>query len=131
MEAKRVAESVFENDACPIYTCHFVPVAAKAALDSARCSRTASTLRREIGMPRVVLVRGELNRMTDSILFGISFKTPTYFPPPAATIDDNSASPKANAGAVSMFWRDRCMEFFILFRTALLSCLFRQICFQL
>ena len=77
VEAKRVAESVSENDACPVCTCHFASAPANAASDSARCSRTASAVKCEIGMAKVVLVRGELNRTSDSILFGISFNTPT------------------------------------------------------
>jgi len=131
VEAKRVAESVFENDACPVCICHFAPAPANAASDSARCSRTASAVKREIGRPRVVLVCGELNRTIDSILCGISFKTPTYLPPPAATIDEISVSPRARAGPVSIFSFRRCMESFILFQTASLSCLFRQACFRL
>lgn len=95
MEAKGVTESVFENDARAACICHFAPALANAASDSARCSRTASGVKHEIRMPRVVLVCGELNRTIGSILFGISFKTPTYFPPPAATIDEKSVSPKA------------------------------------
>src|ERR1700758_911319 len=45
-------------------------------------------------MPSVVLVCGEMNRMIDSIFSGISPRTPTYFPPPASTIEDISASLK-------------------------------------
>jgi hypothetical protein len=49
-------------------------------------SDTASTLSRETGSPSVVLVRGDKNRTTVSILPGISWSRPTYLPPPAATI---------------------------------------------
>jgi len=131
VEAIRVAKSVLENDACPVCIRHFAPAPPNAASDSARCSRTASAVKREIGRPRVVLVRGELNRTTDSILYGISFKTPTYLPPPAATIDEISVSPRTRAGPVSIFSFRRCMESFILFQTASLSCLFPQACFRL
>jgi hypothetical protein len=60
VEAKQVAEFALENDACPACLCHFAPALANAASDSARWSRTASTVKREIGIPNVVLVRGEL-----------------------------------------------------------------------
>jgi hypothetical protein len=91
VEAKRIAESIFENYARADCICHFEPASAKAASDSASCSRTASTVKRDIGMPNVVLVCGEINRMIDSILSGISLRTPTYLPPPASTIEDISA----------------------------------------
>jgi hypothetical protein len=93
-EAKRIAESIFENYARADCICHFEPAPAKAASDSASCSRTASTVKRDIGMPNVVLVCGEMNRMIDSIFWGISLRTPTYLPPPASTIEVISASLK-------------------------------------
>src|SRR6201998_4080254 len=129
VEAKRIAESVFENDACPVCISHLAPASANAASDSVRCSRTASTVKREIGSPRVALVRGETNRTTDSILSGISFKTPTYRPRPAATIEESSVSPKSRAGPVSIPSSRPCMASFILFQTVLHSCLFHQACF--
>jgi hypothetical protein len=94
VELKRIAESVFENYACADCICHFERASAKAASDSASCSRTASTVKRDIGMPSVVLVCGEANRMIDSIFSGIALRTPTYLPPPASTIEDISASLK-------------------------------------
>lgn len=51
-------------------------------------------------MPNVVLVCGEVNRMTDSILWGIASSTPTYFPPPASTIKEISASLGGNVRAL-------------------------------
>ena len=128
VKAKRVAESVFENDACPVCICHLASASANAASDSARCSQTASTVKREIGRARVVLVLGELNRTTHSILSAISFQTPTYLPPPAATIEENSVSPKCKAGLVSNSSSRRCVESFILFQTTLHSCLFHPAC---
>jgi len=120
------------RERCPLGRVrHFVPTSANAASDSARCLRTASTVKLEIRMPSVVLVRGELKSTTDSILFGISFKTPTYFPPPAETIDEISVLPKSIAGAVSISWSDRCFKSFTLFQTASLSRLFHQNCFRL
>jgi hypothetical protein len=97
VEAKRIAESTFENYASADCICHFEPASAKAASDSASCSRTASTVKHDIGMSNVVLVCGEINRMIDSILSGISLRTPTYLPPPASTIEDISASLKRAA----------------------------------
>jgi hypothetical protein len=64
----------------------------KAALDSANCSRTASTVNREIGTPRVDFVSREMNRTIISVFSGIFFNTPMYFPPPASTIAEISAS---------------------------------------
>jgi hypothetical protein len=49
VKAKGVSESVFKNNACSIYIQHFAPAPANAASDSARRSRTASTVKREIG----------------------------------------------------------------------------------
>jgi hypothetical protein len=103
VEAKRVAESVFENYARADCICHFEPASAKAASDSASCSHTASTVKRDIGVPNVVLVCGDLNRMIDSIFSGISLKTPTYVPPPASTIEDISASLKRAVIELSYF----------------------------
>jgi len=81
---------MLENDVGADFICHFELDSPKAALDSASCSRIASTVNREIGMPNVDLVCGEMNRTTDSILSGISLKTPTYLPPPASTIEDTN-----------------------------------------
>jgi hypothetical protein len=64
----------------------------KAALDSTSCLRTASTVNREIGTPKVDFVSREMNRTIVSDLSGTPFKTPTYFPPPASTIAEISAS---------------------------------------
>jgi|HubBroStandDraft_4_1064222.scaffolds.fasta_scaffold00422_8 hypothetical protein len=120
------------RERCPLRSpLSFCVCLCNAASDSARCLRTASTVKLEIRMPSVVLVRGELKRTTDSILFGISFKTPTYFPPPAETIDEISVSPRSIAGAVSICWSDRCFKSFTLFQTASLSRLFHQNCFRL
>src|SRR5208282_389607 len=78
--------------ACADCIFHFEPVSLKAAFDSANCSNTASGVNREIGMPNVVLVCGEMNRTIDSIRSGIPSKKPTNLPPPASTIEDASAS---------------------------------------
>jgi hypothetical protein len=126
---KKGAESAFEDDACPACNCHFAGTLANFASDSARCSRTASTVKHEIRIPSVVLVLGELNSTTDSILFGIPFRMPTYLPPPAATIDANSISPGSRAGPMSIHQSRRCMESSILFQTASLWSLFHEICF--
>jgi hypothetical protein len=67
----------------------------KAASDLASCSRTASTVKRELGRPNVDLVCGEVNSTTDSTFPRISFITPTYLPPPPSTIEHISASLKA------------------------------------
>jgi hypothetical protein len=91
VEAKR---GMLEDRACSDCIRYFGSTSVKAASDSASRSRTASTVRREIGMPRVVLVCGEMKRMIDSIFSGIAFTMPTYLPPPAFTIDDISASLK-------------------------------------
>jgi hypothetical protein len=64
----------------------------KAASDSASCLRTASTVNREIGTPKVDFVSREMNRTIVSDLSGTPFKIPTYFPPPASTIAEISAS---------------------------------------
>jgi hypothetical protein len=64
----------------------------KAALDLANCSCTISTVNREIGMPKVDFVSREMNRTIISVFSGTSFNTPMYFPPPASTIAEISAS---------------------------------------
>jgi hypothetical protein len=74
------------------YIVHFKPGELKAASDSASCSRTAATVKRELGRARVDLVCGEVKSTMDSIFPGISLITPTYLPPPAATIEDISPS---------------------------------------
>jgi hypothetical protein len=76
------------------YSAHFEVGGLKAASDSASCSRTAATVKRELGRLRVDLVCGEVKSTMDSIFPGISLVTPTYLPPPAATIEHISASLK-------------------------------------
>ena len=73
-----MSRCMLENDAGADCNCHFELASVNAALDSASCSRTATTLKREIGMPRVVSICGEMNKMIDSIFFEISLRTPTY-----------------------------------------------------
>src|SRR6202451_4858988 len=67
----------------------------KAASDLASCSRTASTVKRELGRANVDLVCGEVNSTMHSTFPGISFITPTYLPPPASPIQLISASLKS------------------------------------
>ena len=122
VEAKRIAESIFENYARAECICHFEPASAKAASDSVSCSLTASTVKRDIGMPNVVRVCGEMNKMIDSILSGISLRTPTYLPPPASTIEDISASLKRAAIEFSYFRAGLCRP--TLFPTISLAVLF-------
>ena len=74
---------------------HFESARLKAALDSASRSRTASTVKHELGRPNVDLVCGEVNSTMDSIFSGTSVITPIYFPPPASTIEDISRSLKS------------------------------------
>src|ERR1700732_817520 len=102
----------------------FEPASAKAASDSASCSRTASTVSREIGIPSVVFVCGEMNSTIDSILSGISFKTPTYFPPPASTIEDVSASLKCRGIAFSLLVVGRSLHISQSFRSPVHSLAF-------
>jgi hypothetical protein len=52
-----------ENGADANFICHVDPVSLKAALDSASCLQTASTVNREIAMPNVVLVCLETGRL--------------------------------------------------------------------
>ena len=94
VEAWIVARSTKVHLRGTICIFHFEPVSLNAASDSASCLHTASTVNREIGMPNVDLVCGEMKRTIDSIVSGISFKTPTNFPPPATTIEDISVSLK-------------------------------------
>ena len=86
------------------------PARLKAASDSASCSRTAATVKRELGRASVVLVCGETNRTKDSIFPGISFITPTYLPPPASTIEHISASLKVQGVLPPLSWC-RCIFF--------------------
>ncbi|HXN27130.1 MAG TPA: hypothetical protein VN902_08425 [Candidatus Acidoferrales bacterium] len=63
---EKIARGGLELDARAGCIFHFEPASLKAASDSASSSRTAPTVKREIGMPNVVLVRGEMNRMNGS-----------------------------------------------------------------
>jgi hypothetical protein len=78
-------------------------------------------------MPNVVPVWGETNRMTDSIFWGIANRTPTYFPPPASTIKEISASLGGNVTALPHSLVD---ELLILLLIALVADLFPH-CFRI
>jgi hypothetical protein len=83
---------VRENDSDADGNGHFRPAWLKAASDLASSSRTAAIVKRELGKARVDLVCGEVKSTMDSMVPGISLITPTYLPPPAATIEEISTS---------------------------------------
>ena len=83
---------MLENDRSADGNGHSEPAWLKAASDSASRSRTASTVKRELGSPNVDLVCAEVNSTMDSTFPRILCITPTYLPPPASTIQRISAS---------------------------------------
>jgi hypothetical protein len=61
-------------------------------------------------MANVVLVCGEMNKMIDSVFWGIAARTPTYFPPPPSTIVEISASLE---GIVTAFPLSLCVLYIV------------------